>query len=100
MNSQSSSDPLPDRGLDLGHLLPTMLRHFSDGGLRYVAMRNYEDYPHWSFKPDIGLLIDDRDVNRLIGLFHQVCEELGYVFYRGRPRRNNVILMAVRIVEG
>jgi hypothetical protein len=100
MNSQSSSDPLPDRGVDLGHLLPTMLRRFADGGLRYVVMRNYEGYPHWSFKPDIGLLIDHRDVNRLVGLFHRVCGELGYVFYRGRPGRNNVILMAVRIVEG
>jgi len=81
--------------VDLGHLLPTMLRQFEDGGLRYVVMRNYEGYPRWGYKRDIGLLIDDRDVKRLVALFRRTCAELGYAFLRGRSRRNNIILLAV-----
>lgn len=88
----------PAGRVDLGHLLPTMLRRFDDGGLRYVVMRNYEGFPRWGYKREIGLLIDDRDVNRLIDLFRQTCGDLGYAFFRGRPRRNNLILLAVRTV--
>ena len=95
MDSLLSADPKAER-VDLSHLLPTMLRRFEDGGLRYVVMRNYEGYPRWGSKNDIGLLIDDRDVKRLIEMFRQTCDELGYAFFRGRPRRNNVILLAVR----
>ena len=96
-NASFSTEP-PAGSVDLGHLLPAMLRRFEGGGLRYVVMRNYEGYPRWGYKPDIGLLIDDRDVNLLIALFRQTCDELGYAFLRGKPHRNNVVLLALRAV--
>jgi len=34
-----------------------------DGDLRTSWMRNYEGYPRWGLQADIGLLIDDRDVD-------------------------------------
>jgi hypothetical protein len=91
--------PAPPAGsVELGDLLPTMLRRLEEGSLRYVVMRNYHGYPQWAYKPDIGLLIDHRDVNLFIQLFHQTCDELGYAFLRGEPGRNNVVLLAVRSV--
>jgi len=99
IENPSFSTAPPTGCVDLGHLLPAMLRRFEDGGLRYVVMRNYEGYPRWGYKPDIGLLIDDRDVNLLIALFRQTCNELGYAFLRGKPGRNNVVLLAVRTVS-
>ena len=96
-NAAFSAQP-PAGCVDLDHLLPTMLQRFENGGLRYVVMRNYEGYPRWGYKPDIGLLIDDRDVGLLIELFRQTCDELGYAFLRGRPNRNNVVLLAVCMV--
>jgi len=47
--------PAPPAGsVELGDLLPTMLRRFEKGSLRYVVMRNYHGYPQWAYKPDIG----------------------------------------------
>ena len=86
----------PPEGIDLGHLLPAMLRQFEDGGLRYVVMRNYEGFPHWGYKPDVGLLIDHRDASLLVDLFQKACDELGYVFIPATASRNNVVLFAVR----
>lgn len=96
-NAEFSARP-PTGGVDLGHLLSTMLRRFEDGGLRYVVMRNYEGYPRWGYKPDVGLLIDDRDTGLLMELFRQTCDELGYAFLRMRPHWNNIVLLAVRTV--
>jgi len=98
IDSASFSAELPAGGVDLAHLLPTMLRRFENGRLRYVVMRNYEGYPRSGDKPDIGLLIDDRDVNLLTEVFRETCDELGYAFLRGKPGRNSVILSAVRTV--
>lgn len=99
INNASPSTAPPAGSVDLGHLLPTMLRRFEDGNLRYVVMRNYQGYPRWGYKPDVGLLIDGRDVKLLIKLFRQTCDELGYAFFRGQPGRNNVVLLAVRTVS-
>jgi hypothetical protein len=95
-NASFSAEPAG--GVDLAHLLPTMLRRFEGGNLRYVVMRNYQGYPRWGYKPDIGLLVDDCDIDLLIKLFRQTCDELGYAFFREVPGRNNVVLMALRTV--
>lgn len=93
-NALFSAEP-PAESVDLSRLLPALLRRLEESSLRYVVMRNYQGYPRWGYKPDIGLMIDHRDANLLIELFRQTCDDLAYAFFRGELRRNNIVLLAL-----
>jgi hypothetical protein len=64
---------LADAEIDVGRPLRAVLQHFEADGLRYLFQRNYEHFPDRSFRRDIGLLVDHRDVRLLTASFARGC---------------------------
>lgn len=93
---ERSVDDLAVAEVDVSDLLPTVLERFESQGLRYVVQRNYEHFPIRAYRRDIGLLVDHREVRRMITLSRTACEARGYFFSLGRPGSNSVIMYAER----
>jgi len=72
-------------------------------GVEYLVMRNYEGYPYQMHKPDVGLLISHRQVEKLVRAFRDMCWRMGWEWYLETWRRQNVVLHAVEsgpVIDG
>lgn len=82
----------------VGDLVKQLFAKFNDADLPYLVLRNYHGYPDKLEKPDIGLLVDDRSVDRVKVVFQRLCEEQGYACVVDRKLANGLVMSAVRLV--
>jgi hypothetical protein len=80
--------------IDVRRPLRAVLQHFEADGLRYLIQRNYEHFPDRSFRRDIGILVDHRDVGLLTASFARGCAAAE--FSTGWKRASGNIIMFAR----
>jgi hypothetical protein len=98
--AERSVDDLTVAQVDVSDLLPAVLERFESGGLGYLIQRNYEHFPHRAYRRDIGLLVDHRQVRRMVALIREACAARGYTVELSRHDTSSVILYAVGSAPG
>ncbi len=77
-------------------LVTTVFNQLNNAELRYVVLRNYENFPH-DVGNDLDILISTQDLHEMDGLIKNAFSSLGYLSKSKPMEKNGVLFKGVKI---
>ena len=77
---------------NLEGFLRKLFQAFNENKLYYLVLRNYEGYPNYVHKPDIGILIAHSQQELLVNIFRDVCHQLDLAIFV-KPEPTNILTL-------
>ncbi len=77
-------------------LVTTVFNQLNNAELRYVVLRNYENFPY-DVGNDLDILVSTQDLNEMDGLIKNAFSSLGYLSKSIPMKKNGVLYKGVKI---